>query len=208
KTPADHCTVLINNKTVFKEVGSVWISPQDACGLHSCELNKLGEPQEVIRKDNCGDFYCDVDSEVRPKAGTCCGECVRTKCRFKDKVYDVGQTWHNADDCTLNECSLLPNGQPMINSYKKSCPPMPTNCPADQIYMENCCQYCNSSTVARNSYRSNEIDNESDRTIWTRRVYIERLIAWQTVETVNGLDESSPRKCYVVTHHVGLWDND
>lgn len=107
---------------------------------------------------------------MRPKTGTCCGECVRTKCRFKDKVYDVGQTWHNMEDCTLNECELLSNGQPMINSYKKSCPPLPTNCPAEDIYMENCCQYCNSSTVARTSYRSGEFDNESEE-IWTEEFY-------------------------------------
>ncbi|KAI8124068.1 hypothetical protein FF38_00170 [Lucilia cuprina] len=170
KNPTDHCVVEINNITVYKSIGSIWVSPKDACALHSCDLNKQGEPQEVIRKDNCGDFYCDIDSEVRPKEGSCCGECVRTKCRFKDQVYDVGQTWHNADDCTLNECSLLPNGQPMINTYKKSCPPLPRNCPLDLIYTETCCQYCNSSSVARNLYRNDDLNIETDD-IWTEEFY-------------------------------------
>ncbi|KAM7348084.1 multicopper oxidase 1 [Cochliomyia hominivorax] len=174
KTSTDHCVVQINYEKVVKEIGSVWISPQDACALHSCELNKLGEPQEVIRKDNCGDFYCDIDSEVRPKEGSCCGECVRTKCRFKDLVYNVGQTWHNVEDCTLNECVLLPNGQPMINTYKKSCPSLPKNCPLEQIYTENCCQYCNSTTGARNLYGNEDFNIETED-IWTEEYYSKHL---------------------------------
>ncbi|XP_073832591.1 multicopper oxidase 1 [Musca autumnalis] len=161
------CNVTIDTAKAFKTLGSIWINPDDPCSLYKCELNKLGTPHVVAKKDNCGEFYCDIDSEVRPKNGTCCGECVRTKCRFDNQVYEIGSTWHNNVDCTLLECGQLPNGEPIINAYQKTCPELPKNCPADLIYVENCCQYCREARQAP-PVASVDVENED---IWTEEYY-------------------------------------
>uniref|UniRef100_A0A1I8QBH6 Uncharacterized protein n=1 Tax=Stomoxys calcitrans TaxID=35570 RepID=A0A1I8QBH6_STOCA len=166
-TTNDYCEVFINDIKEAKPIGSLWISPQDACALHSCELNKQGVAVEVVKKDNCGDFYCDIDSEVKPKEGSCCGECVQTKCRLGNEVYEIGTTWHNNEDCTLLECSQLPNGVPIINAYQKTCPELPKNCPAEQIYIENCCQYCKQSRAVT---PASSVANKSED-IWTEEFY-------------------------------------
>ncbi|XP_075156466.1 multicopper oxidase 1 [Haematobia irritans] len=161
-----YCEVILNDAEEFKTIGSIWVSPQDPCSLHICELDKQGKPVEVIKKDNCGDFYCDVDSEVKPKNGSCCGECVRTKCRFGNEIYEIGKTWHNHEDCTILECGQLPNGLPIVNAYQKSCPELPKDCPTDQIFMENCCQYCKQSrTLMESAIASKSKD------IWTEEFY-------------------------------------
>lgn len=63
-TTDDYCEIVVNDIKEFKAVGSIWISPHDPCSLHSCEVNKRGIAVEVVKKDNCGDFYCDIVSKL------------------------------------------------------------------------------------------------------------------------------------------------
>ncbi|XP_039951037.1 uncharacterized protein LOC120768422 [Bactrocera tryoni] len=161
------CSVVIDDKPETREIGAVWVSSQDACNIHTCEQDENGAPRETVTNVDCGQFYCDVDSELRPQPGSCCGECVRTKCRFNDTVYDLGQTWHSPDGCTMYECAPLPERSvvtPMINVFEKTCAPLPLDCPREQVYVKDCCQQCRGSETPM--VRSTEM-REQNGDIWT-----------------------------------------
>lgn len=165
------CSVVIDNKPETREFGAVWVSSQDACDIHTCEQDENGAPRETVTKVDCGQFYCDVDSELRPQPGSCCGECVRTKCRFNDTVYDLGQTWHSPDGCTMYECAPLPDRNvvtPMVNVFEKTCAPLRLDCPREQVYVKECCQQCRGSEATM--ARSPEMREESVD-IWTEEFY-------------------------------------
>nr|ANS71634.1 MCOI-like protein [Bactrocera dorsalis] len=165
------CSVVIDDKPETREIGAVWVSSQDACNIHTCEQDENGAPRETITNVDCGQFYCDVDSELRPQPGSCCGECVRTKCRFNDTVYELGQTWHSPDGCTMYECAPLPEHSvvtPMINVFEKTCAPLPLDCPREQVYVKDCCQQCRGSETPMS--RSTEM-REQNGDIWTEEFY-------------------------------------
>uniref|UniRef100_W8B7R7 L-ascorbate oxidase n=1 Tax=Ceratitis capitata TaxID=7213 RepID=W8B7R7_CERCA len=174
-TQSTNCTVLIDGNRETREIGAIWVSSEDACDIHSCEQDDSGQPREAITKVDCGQFYCDVDSELRPQPGSCCGECVRTKCRFNDTIYDLGQTWHSPDGCTMYECAPLPDRftvTPMVNVFEKTCAPLPLDCPREQVYVKDCCQQCRGSeaNMARNNVRLPEL-REENGDIWTEEFY-------------------------------------
>ncbi|XP_036321487.1 uncharacterized protein LOC118735681 [Rhagoletis pomonella] len=169
------CSVLIDDMQETRDIGAVWISSHDACDVHACELDASGVPRETITKVDCGQFYCDVDSELRSQPGSCCGECVRTKCRFNDTVYELGQTWHSPDGCTMYECAPLPAASivtPIVNVYEKTCAPLPADCPRERVFVKDCCVQCRGTEadMARNSAASVEL-REENGDIWTEEFY-------------------------------------
>ncbi|XP_037958323.1 uncharacterized protein LOC119687869 [Teleopsis dalmanni] len=161
---ARQCTVNFNNTKVEKRIGSIWVSTTDPCAIHSCEEDNNGLVRELITTEDCSEFYCDVDSEPHPQPGTCCGVCMRTKCHYNNTIYDMGQMWHNKNDCTILECAKQPDGQSKINSFQKNCPTLPLNCAADDIYIEDCCKVCRSKAKAKSSLNNNEDS-------WTEEFY-------------------------------------
>ncbi|XP_053957339.1 uncharacterized protein LOC128862702 [Anastrepha ludens] len=169
------CFVIIDGVQGMREVGTVWVSSNDSCAVHTCEFDASGVPQEVVTKVDCGQFYCDMDSEVRPQPGSCCGECVRTKCRFNDTVYDVGQMWHSADGCTMYECAPLSGATdvtPLINVFEKTCPPLPLDCPREQVYVKDCCMQCRDSNGNMERSSSNSDSMRAERAeVWNEEFY-------------------------------------
>ncbi|XP_054084101.1 uncharacterized protein LOC105219789 [Zeugodacus cucurbitae] len=171
QTAPSVCSVLIDDKPETREIGAVWVSAHDACDIHACEQDENGAPRETVTKVDCGQFYCDVDSELRPQPGSCCGECVRTKCRFNDTVYDLGQTWHSPDGCTMYECAPLPDRNvvtPMVNVFEKTCAPLPHDCAREQVYVKDCCPLCRGKEAALP--RAPEM-REQNGDIWTEEFY-------------------------------------
>uniref|UniRef100_A0A1A9W9Z6 Uncharacterized protein n=1 Tax=Glossina brevipalpis TaxID=37001 RepID=A0A1A9W9Z6_9MUSC len=166
----DQCMLTVGNSIDYKRVGSLWIFPEDPCSLHSCELQpNATQPTEIITKKQCNDIYCDIDSELRPKKGSCCGECLRTKCLFQDEIYIIGQTWQNSEDCDYLECIASDQGEAYINKYPRKCPPLAKDCPPELIYSDNCCQYCQNQL--QNSDRSLDDDDNNNEDIWTEEFY-------------------------------------
>ncbi|KAL9880339.1 multicopper oxidase 1 isoform 1-T2 [Glossina fuscipes fuscipes] len=165
----DQCMLTVDNSIVYKHVGSLWIFPEDPCSLHTCEMHSNAtQPTETVTKKQCNDIYCDIDSELRPKEGTCCGECVRTKCLFQNAIYTIGQTWQNPDDCSHLECVASEQGEASVIKYPRKCPPFAKDCPLELIYSNNCCQYC------RKQARHDNIDLETgddNDDIWTEDFY-------------------------------------
>lgn len=91
------------------------------------------------------------DYELVPKKGQCCGECVRKRCTFGNKTYEIGEMWKSVDECTFYECSKEQLEDDVVGakmtSYKKSCPSV-GNCPLNRIKTRNCCEYCESEVLA------------------------------------------------------------
>ncbi|XP_067620744.1 uncharacterized protein Mco1 [Eurosta solidaginis] len=207
------CSVIIDDTRETREVGAVWISSHDSCTVHACEFDESGVPHEAITKVNCAQFYCDVDSELRPQPGSCCGECVRTKCRFNDTIHNLGQTWHSPDGCIMYECAPLQDAltvTAMINVFEKSCPPLPPDCPRRQVYVKDCCQQCGSSeiTLARiNEARADEFND-----IWTEEFYRNHPCARQCQQNAAPMTctytfvvewyETLSKACYACPHNI------
>lgn len=57
-----HCVVVLENSEVLKEIGSVWVSTVNPCAIHACGTDDAGRPHEIITKEDCEQFYCDVVS--------------------------------------------------------------------------------------------------------------------------------------------------
>lgn len=80
-----------------------------------------------------------------PKKGQCCGECVRKRCTFNNQTYNIGDIWKSKDKCQFYECAGNQFADDIIEakviSYRKSCPKL-NNCPSNEIYMKDCCSYC------------------------------------------------------------------
>lgn len=79
------------------------------------------------------------------RKGQCCGECVKRKCMFNNKLYKIGEMWKSDDNCSFYECSANRIDDDVeeakINSFKKSCPAV-KNCPSDRMVIKDCCPYC------------------------------------------------------------------
>ncbi|EDV98942.1 GH13325 [Drosophila grimshawi] len=170
-TGSTYCEYLERNNTIQKEQGSVWFDAQDNCMVYSCAAGVGSEPKAhiVATRIDCNEFYCDVGTELRKTPSSCCGECVRTHCQHNNTLYAVGESWHNDADCTLLECVRRDtDGEIVINSYKRSCPPIDPSCPAERIYRNSCCFVCRPLATAR----IEEIDDaEMTQDIWTADWY-------------------------------------
>lgn len=95
-----------------------------------------------------------------PKKGQCCGECVRKRCTFNNHTYNIGDMWKSNDKCRFYECAGNKIVDDIIEakviSYQKSCPNI-TDCPLNQIYMKDCCSYCQMEQHTDRSDRSDFI---------------------------------------------------
>lgn len=92
------------------------------------------------------------------RRGQCCGECVKRKCLFNNKLYNIGEMWKSVDNCAFHECSANRIDDDVeeakISSFKKSCPVV-KNCPTDRIVTKDCCPYCQiNDNVARDTDKS------------------------------------------------------
>ncbi|XP_002067090.2 L-ascorbate oxidase [Drosophila willistoni] len=162
------CLYQEQNSTHRKELGAVWFGARDPCLVYTCAAGvETDAPQAhiVVTQVDCNEFYCDVGSELRKVPGSCCGECVRTHCQHNNTLYSVGQSWHNDADCTLLECGQLENGQIIINTYQRNCPPVDEKCP--HIETRNCCPICRPVPIAR----AEEFQEEISEDIWTAEWY-------------------------------------
>ncbi|XP_017843672.2 uncharacterized protein LOC108600530 isoform X2 [Drosophila busckii] len=165
-----YCEYQENDTTVSKEQGSVWFDTRDICLVYSCiaAADLKLQPHIVVTPIDCNEFYCNVGSELRKNPKSCCGECIQTHCQHNNSLYAIGETWHNDADCTLLECSQLENGEIIINSYKRFCQPIPTNCPPWRIGRNKCCPVCHPAFSSRAELLD---DVESTSDIWTAEWY-------------------------------------
>ncbi|XP_059618869.1 uncharacterized protein LOC132263226 [Phlebotomus argentipes] len=139
KPPKDKCVVRIDGRSVLKSLGDTWDS-DDPCSKHICDYGPEGKPMEKTFKEYCY-HTCNNEYELKLIPGQCCGQCVQTKCKFNDTLYNVGETWKSEDRCVLYECSKKEDTV-LVSAYAKQCPKLP-KCNKRDIYTKDCCQYCN-----------------------------------------------------------------
>uniref|UniRef100_A0A7G3ARV2 Putative multicopper oxidase n=1 Tax=Lutzomyia longipalpis TaxID=7200 RepID=A0A7G3ARV2_LUTLO len=137
--PKDKCIVRINGRAALKNLGDTWDS-DDPCTKHICDYGMDGKAQEKTFKEYCY-HTCNNEYELKIIKGQCCGQCVQTKCKFNDTLYSVGETWKSEDHCALYECTKK-DDTVTVASYTKQCPKLPA-CKKKDIYVKDCCQYCN-----------------------------------------------------------------
>ncbi|XP_030081054.1 laccase-2 [Drosophila hydei] len=165
-----YCEYKEHNVTHQKEQGAVWFDTQNNCLVYTCAAGVGTEPQAhiVVTQIDCNEFYCDVGTELRKTASSCCGECVRTHCQHNNTLYAVGESWHNDADCTLLECARRDSGEIAINSYRRTCAPVDASCPPERIYRNSCCFVCRPLATSR----IEELDDvEVTQDIWTPEWY-------------------------------------
>jgi hypothetical protein len=102
-------------------------------------------------------FLLFQEYELKKLPNQCCGKCVQTKCSFNNNIHKVGDVWKSDDNCTFNECSLDADNKPSITSYRKSCPKLQP-CHPNNIYIDDCCQYCNTTQKNKEARVSSEHD--------------------------------------------------
>lgn len=112
-----------------------------------------------------------------PKKGQCCGECVRKRCTFNNKTYNIGDMWRSKDKCRFYECAGSPIAGEIIEakviSYQKACPKL-GDCPPNQIYMKDCCSYCQVDQLPTNQSDLSDFVHAPDKydAIMSRDTYL------------------------------------
>ncbi|XP_043826510.1 mucin-5AC [Dromiciops gliroides] len=98
------------------------------------------------------DPHCPVGFEYQKKPGQCCGKCVQVACVVQTNDSSVhlvqpGKNWSSpGNKCVQYECEKV-NGQLLLVTVKKACPPI--LCSADQVRRseDGCCLVCPSQQV-------------------------------------------------------------
>lgn len=106
------------------------------------------------------------DYELVPKKGQCCGECVRKRCTFNNQTYEIGDMWKSKDKCRFYECAGNQIAENIVEakviSYQKSCP-QNDNCPSNQIYIKDCCSYCQMEQGPKDQSRLSDFVHAPDK---------------------------------------------
>lgn len=137
--PKNACIVPADGGKQLKNVGETW-STDDACSRAKCAYGEDGALMVVQEKQPCSVSSCAPGFELETFAGKCCGECVQHMCVINDTVYQPGRTWLGQDNCTIYECARH-DKQLLVLASQPVCPNI-DGCPAEQIYVENCCKKC------------------------------------------------------------------
>lgn len=130
----------MNSSVLFLSINKTWSSLSEPCTIYKC-IRKTGSETHIdVRQVEC-DTSCADDFIYKTLPNECCGQCVATFCTSGSKKFKAGDIWKSSDNCTVNEC-IDTGFEPVIESYKKSCPTL-KNCPQENIEIRDCCPYCN-----------------------------------------------------------------
>ncbi|XP_068963435.1 mucin-5AC-like, partial [Petaurus breviceps papuanus] len=120
----------------------------------TCSCVPDGSPESKTNVIKCEaqvcDPHCPVGSKYQEKPGQCCGECVQVACVLKTSnssnssvhLVQPGKTWSSpGNKCIQYECEEV-NGQLILVTMKKACPPI--HCSPDQVIRsdDGCCLVC------------------------------------------------------------------
>lgn len=109
------------------------------------------------------------------KEKECCGECVRKRCTFGNKIYNIGDRWESRGNCRTYECAKTSNGNKVevnIFSNQISCPNI-GNCSKNRVQYEDCCPHCDDGTSSDSTNKRNILRiNENHDTLISRDTYI------------------------------------
>nr|XP_020826519.1 mucin-5AC [Phascolarctos cinereus] len=119
------------------------------CETCSCVPDSNPESKTYVIKCEAKvcDTHCPVGSKYQERSGQCCGECVQVACvvQVNDssvQLVQPGKTWSRpGNKCVQYECEEV-NGQLILVTVKKACPP--TLCSPDQVRRseDGCCLVC------------------------------------------------------------------
>ncbi|KAM8970877.1 mucin-5AC-like [Sarcophilus harrisii] len=130
--------------------------PSDPCEICSCvcDDNPESKTSAILCQPIVCDTHCPMGYKYQEEPGHCCGKCVQVACVVHTNSSGVhtnssgvqlvqpGQTWSNPEDkCVQYECEKV-NGQLILVTAKKACPPV--LCSPDQVRKseDGCCLVC------------------------------------------------------------------
>ncbi|XP_027716004.1 mucin-5AC-like [Vombatus ursinus] len=117
----------------------------------TCSCVPDGNPESktyVIKcKAKVCDTHCPAGSKYQERPGRCCGKCVQVACAVHTNDSSVqlvqpGKSWSRpGNKCVQYECEEV-NGQLILVTVKKACPPI--LCSPDQVRRseDGCCHVC------------------------------------------------------------------
>ncbi|XP_043915177.1 mucin-5AC-like [Protopterus annectens] len=130
------------------------VIPQNTCD--KCYCSKTTDPVTQLNNIVCAPVQCDKSCkpsfEYRTVPGKCCGECIQTSCLIvlpnnSTQLLKPGEKWSPSNDnCTQYTCTLV-NGQYILLTNKKQCPPFTASeCAQGSVVWDSagCCAKCNS----------------------------------------------------------------
>ncbi|XP_051823044.1 mucin-5AC isoform X2 [Antechinus flavipes] len=123
--------------------------PSGLCETCSCVRDDNPESKKSVihcQPIVC-DTHCPMGFKYQEEPGRCCGKCVQVACVVHTNGSAVhlvkpGQTWSSPEDkCVQYECEKV-NGQLILVTAKKACPPV--LCSPDQVRKseDGCCLVC------------------------------------------------------------------
>lgn len=138
--PKHLCIIDDKGNKIAKKLGDTWPT-NDPCMEQKCIYSDEAHiPIIAGNKETCSVSNCTKGFKLHIPPGKCCGECKQEKCVIDDKVFDVGATWYSNDNCTTFKCNIF-GKQFVVSSSMATCPDL-SECPKDQRYFKDCCEYC------------------------------------------------------------------
>lgn len=137
--PTDVCIVQDGQYKTTKAINEQWLS-SDICIKKKCVYGVNGIPIISEEREVCSVTSCPLGYKMTTPTDRCCGKCVPDKCIVANKTFDIGSTWYSQDNCTTFQCTLI-GEQLSVSTSKATCPDV-SDCPAEQIYVADCCQRC------------------------------------------------------------------
>ncbi|KAM7301527.1 hemocytin [Ixodes scapularis] len=133
---------------VYK-IGSEWALPgEKKCRSYRCERSPTtGEAVKAVLTQICNTTCLRSEKYVEPRPGSndCCGRCLREFCEENHNLYQVGEKWTSTlRPCFSVHCLRGVSGAVEMKYTLKTCPPLPSNCPKNNIVRDEtgCCQKC------------------------------------------------------------------
>ncbi|XP_075237780.1 hemolectin [Lycorma delicatula] len=154
------------------KVGEVWVSPDgDKCKNITCKVDEETADvytQEIIASCNKDCPLGYKYEEPHKDSKDCCGDCKPFGCVINGEIKMPNTTWfEDGDNCTTHSCSIT-DGVPIYGKGIPSCQPV-TDCPADQIILDGCCEKCNfTASSIHNCYPESLKANETLKLIRVR----------------------------------------
>lgn len=159
--PKNLCFSNINDTREFHNVGTIW-NTTNPCIKLACDNGPDDQPYIKELKEYCPFSDCDTDYDLIKRSDECCGVCIKSRCKANETgmVHRIDESWQSLDKCDMFVCEMR-DTVPTIASYKRSCPKVPENCRAENIYVKDCCQHCKSDNHQRD-FEPTELDKGYD----------------------------------------------
>ncbi|CAK1581500.1 unnamed protein product [Parnassius mnemosyne] len=123
---------------IYQE-GQTWPT-SNPCVNITCARDASGQLAHKESTESCARDCPRGWRYAAPGAGLCCGKCVQEACVVDDQLRKPGETWQSADNCTTYACDQ--DGEEFFTKSSYQLCPDVSNCAAEDLVNETCCQVC------------------------------------------------------------------